>query len=272
MKSSLKNKIAVITGSGSGVGKATALRLCESGAIVILNGRNEEKLQTTQKEFESYGYSVEYCVADVTNYHDCCWLTDFVIQKFGRIDIVIANGSISMSCRFEDTKPHLFKLVVDSTIYGVVMPLFSFLPHLKKSQGSFVLISSIAGLFGVPTASAYCTGKMALTALYQSLRAELYVYKIHFGIMYLGFTENDANKKTLAANGDWVPVPKRTKYIQFSQKRVANAILKMINARKNQNVLSSVGKLTYILSRFAPFLIHYVARISQKRLVSKQIT
>lgn len=114
------------------------------------------------------------------------------------------------------------------------MPPFAFLPHLKKSNGSFVIISPIAGLFGVPTASAYCVGKMALTSLHQSLSAELSTYNVHLGIIYLGFTENDADNKTLAADGTLIPVPPRIKFIQLSQQRTANAILKMIYKREKK--------------------------------------
>jgi len=186
-----------------------------------------------------------------------------VIQNFGKIDFVIANASISMNGRFEDTKPHYFKSVVDSNIYSVVMPLFSFLPHLKKSNGSFTIISSIAGLFGVPTASAYCMGKMALTALHQSLCAELSRYNVHLGIIYLGFTENDADKKTLAADGTLMLVPKRIKFIQLSQRYTANAILNMIFKRKKKSVLSLTGKLTNTLSRIAPYIIQALAKKSE---------
>jgi len=72
MNYTFKNKIAVVTGSGSGIGRETALQLCKHGASVILNGRNESKLQRVQKEFKSYGFHVDYCVADITNHHDCC--------------------------------------------------------------------------------------------------------------------------------------------------------------------------------------------------------
>lgn len=264
-----KNKVVLVTGSGSGIGKATALEFCAAGAKVILNGRNEEKLLRTQLEFEQMGYAVNYCVGDSTNYHDCCWITDYVMQLHGKIDIVVANASVSMNGRFEETKPHFFKTTVDSNIYGVVMPLFSFLPHLKKTNGSFTIISSVAALRGMPTGSAYCVGKMALTALHQSLSAELYLYKIHLGIVYVGFTENDADKKTLSPQGLLIPVPKRLKVLQQSQKKVAGSILRLIKYRRSKTILTLTGRITNFLAYFAPGLLMFVAKLSQVHAMKK---
>jgi NAD(P)-dependent dehydrogenase (short-subunit alcohol dehydrogenase family) len=269
MKSDFKDKVVLVTGSGSGIGKATALAFCSAGAKVILNGRNEEKLLRTQLEFEQLGYAVNYCVGDTTNYHDCCWLTDYVMQLHGKIDVVVANASVSMNGRFEETKPHFFKTTVDSNIYSVVMPLFSFLPHLKKTNGSFTIISSIAALRGMPTGSAYCVGKMALTALHQSLSAEFAIYKIHLGIIYVGFTENDADKKTFSPCGELIPVPKRIKLLQQSQKKVAGSILSLIKRRKSKTILTITGKITNILSRVSPGLFMLMAKQSQLSALKK---
>lgn len=264
-----KDKVVLVTGSGSGIGKATALEFCAAGAKVILNGRNEEKLMRAQLEFEQLGHAVNYCVGDITNYHDCCWITDYVIQHHGKIDIVVANAGVSMNGRFEETKPHFFKTAVDSNIYGVVMPLFSFLPHLKKTNGSFTIISSIAGLRGIPTGSAYCVGKMALTALHQSLSAELFLYKIHLGIVYVGFTANDADKKTLSPRGELVPVPKRLKVFQQSQKKVAGSILRLIKRRRSKTVLTLTGQFTNFLARFAPAFLMFIAKRLQFHAMKK---
>lgn len=265
----LTNKIVLITGSGSGIGKTTALEFCKRGATVILNGRNENKLMRTQTEFEMLGHKVEYCVADTTQYDDCCVLTNFIIERYGKIDIIVANASISMNARFEDCRPDHFKQTIDSNIYSVVMPLFSFLPHLKKTQGSFVIIGSIAGIFGVPTGSAYSAGKMALTALHQSLTAELNVYNIHLGIIYLGFTDNDSDKKTLSPNGEWVPVPERNKLLCQSKTKVANDIIKMIRYRKSKMILSFAGKALQFLSRMSPYLLVMISKWNQEKYKAK---
>jgi len=265
---SLTNKVVLVTGSGSGIGKTTALEFCRKGAKVILNGRNEAKLIRVQTEFKHLGYAVDYCVANITDYEDCCNLTHFIIKQFGRIDVIVANASISMNARFEDCRPDFFKETIDSNIYSVVMPLFSFLPHLKLSQGSFVIIGSIAGIFGVPTGSAYSAGKMALTALHQSLSAELSIHNIHIGILYLGFTENDADKKTYSPQGKLIPVPQRNKIFRQSKEKVAGHILTMIKYRRSKMILSVPGIVLNFFSRFIPSVLILLLR-NQQQLAQK---
>lgn len=266
MKNGLKNKVVLITGSGSGIGRATALRFCESGASVIINGRNENKLINTQEAFLRLGFNVDYCVADVTNVHDCAWLHNYVITRYGKIDVVIANGSISMNARFDESSQFHFREVVTSNVFSVTTPLFAFLNNLKETRGAFIIISSIAGLHGVPTASAYSVGKMALTALHQSVSAELHNSQVHIGIVYVGFTENDQDKKTYSHSGEKVLVPKRNKLLQQKQQRVAEAIFRCVIKRKQKVVLSSVGKLTYFLSRFSPFIIRFAGKKASKQI------
>lgn len=264
MKKHFKNKTVLITGSSSGIGRTTALECCKNGAKVILNGRNEEKLKQTQLDFEKQGFKVDYFTADITQLEDCKRLTDQILQKFGEIDVVVANASLGMSGRFEDAEPNYYKQTIDSSLYSVIMPLFTFLPHLKNTKGSFVIVGSIAGMHGVPTASAYCIGKMALTALHQSLCAELSIYQIHIGIIYLGFTENDTNKQTFNANGELVNVPKRNKLFLQTQEHVARSIMKMIKYRKSKMVMSLAGITIYYISRFFPSIIIWLGKRHQK--------
>lgn len=267
--SAFLNKVVIVTGSGSGIGKAIAAGFCKLGAGVILNGRNEEKLKRTRDEFKTLGYAAEYFVADITNYDDCKKLVAFTTKTFGTINVLVTNAGISMNARFDKMGPELFKKVLDSNVYGTTSPLFACLDILKKTKGSVIFISSLAGLYGMPTASAYSAGKMALTAIQQSIRSELHQYGVHVGILYVGFTENDAEKKLLSANGEWLPVPDRPRLLQQSQKEVADAVLQMTRYRIHKKTLSAVGFFTSVLTRFAPWIMGYASRLSEKRMKDK---
>lgn len=257
--------MVVITGSGSGIGKATAEQFCKNGASVILNGRNEVKLKQTTNEFRSLGYDVDYFVADITDYKECEALVAHTIKTFGTINVLVTNASVSMNARFDEMKPKLFKKVFDSNFYGTAFPLFSCLDVLKQTKGSVVFINSVAGLYGMPTASAYSAGKMALTAIHQSLKSELHNYGIHLGILYVGFTENNDDKKLMSANGEWLPVPKRMSLLQQSQKKVASSVVRMVKGRKSQKTLSLAGKTTFFLAKFFPRLLGGIAILSQRK-------
>ena len=157
-----------------GIGKAIAFELCKAGANVILNGRNAERLEKTYQEFLQKGYPVVAVQGDVTKVSDCNTVVQKAIDTFGNLDILVTNAGISMRERFENLQPEVFSQIIESNINGSAFPALTAMPHLKKTKGSVVFISSAAGMIGLPTASAYSAGKMALTALAQSLKIGLF--------------------------------------------------------------------------------------------------
>lgn len=261
-----KNKTAIVTGSGMGIGKAIALELCRQGANVVLNGRSAERLEKTYQEFLQQGYPVIAVRADVTKASECEAVIQKAVEKFGSIDILVTNASVSMRERFENLQPEIFSQVIESNINGSAFPALKALPHIRKTKGSIVFISSAAGMIGLPTASAYSAGKMALTALAQSLKIELTGSGVHIGIVHVGFTQNDVEKRVLNAKGDLVPVAARPAYLQQTQEQVARAVLSVIRRRKFKAVLSFVGKLNAFVVRFFPDLVIRIVSYSQKRM------
>lgn len=265
MEHPFHNKVAIITGSGSGIGKATAFLFCKNGIKVMLNGRDENKIKKVANELISYGYRVSFFTGDITDYQTCTELVSHTIKTFGKINFLVTNASISMNARFDEMRPELFKKVLDSNIYGAIMPVFASLNFLKLTKGSVVFIGSLAGVYGMPTASAYSAGKMALTAVQQSLRAELHSSGVHVGILYVGFTENDNDKKLMSSNGSWKPVPKRPRLLLHTQSKVASSVLLMVKRRLNKKTLSVNGKFLTFLSRVAPEILGLLTIVSQKR-------
>jgi len=264
--SHFKNKTAIVTGSGMGIGKAIALELCKEGANVVLNGRNAERLEKTHQEFLQKGYSAIAVRADVTKSLECDTIIQKAIDTYGNIDILVTNAGIGMRERFENLQPEIFSQIIESNINGSAFPALKALPFIKKSKGSIVFISSAAGMIGLPTASAYSAGKMALTALAQSMKIELADSGVHIGIVHVGFTKNDDEKRVLNANGELIPVAERPAYLQQTQEQVAKAVLSTIRKRKFKVILSFVGKLNAFAVRFFPGLVIRIITYSQKRM------
>lgn len=249
-----------------GIGKAIALELCKEGANVVLNGRNADRLEKTRHEFLQKGYRVTSIQGDVTKVSDCDSIVKAALDSFGHIDILITNASVSMRERFENLEPEIFARVIESNINGSAFPVHRALPHIKKTKGSIVFISSVAGMIGLPTGSAYSAGKMALTALAQSLKIELSSSGIHIGIVHVGFTQNDNDKRVLNASGELVPVAERPAYLQQTQEQVAKSVLSIIRKRKFKVILSVVGKLNALAMRLFPGLVIRIVSSSQKRM------
>jgi short-subunit dehydrogenase len=261
-----KNKTAIVTGSGMGIGKAIAQELCKAGANVVLNGRNAERLEKTYQEFLQKGYPVVAVQGDVTKISDCNAVIQKAIDTFGNLDILITNAGVSMRERFENLQPEVFSEIIISNINGSAFPALAALPYLKKTKGSVVFISSAAGMIGLPTASAYSAGKMALTALAQSLKIEMASSGVHIGIVHVGFTQNDVEKRVLNATGELVPVASRPAYLQQTQEQVAKAVLSTIRKRRFKVVLTLVGKINAFVVRFFPSLVIRIVTVSQKKM------
>ncbi|WP_317173417.1 SDR family oxidoreductase [Hymenobacter armeniacus] len=259
-------RVAIVTGSESGIGRETARLLCEQGAAVVLNGRNAERLEHTRAALAAASHSVASCVADVTDYVSCEELVNTAIEAFGRLDILVTNASISQRAYFADMQPDVFKQVMDSNVYGTVYPLKAALPHLIKAKGSVTFISSISALNGMPSGSAYCAGKAAVANLAHTLRLELAHTGIHFGVVHIGFTQNDPEKRVLAADGQPVPIAHRPPRWQKSQAEVAAIILKHIRRRRQRTVISALGRLIVLVHTYFPRLGDWVVLTTIRRM------
>lgn len=260
MDLAFKDKIVVITGSSAGIGKTTARVFCKEWARLIINSRNSSKLDAACNELQAQGYSVDFYAGDVTDYGVCKKMCDFILERYGRIDILITNGSVSMNARFDEIEPQVFREITDSNIYGAAMPARAFLSAIKASKGSILFIGSLAGIHGMPGASAYSVGKIGLRALQQSLEVELKGTGVHVGLVELGFTKNDPGKVLVTANGEWKAVPARLCYLQQSQEKVAGSILSAVKYRRRRRTLSFTGKILLVLNFICTPLLRSLLR------------
>jgi NAD(P)-dependent dehydrogenase (short-subunit alcohol dehydrogenase family) len=262
----LAGQVVLITGSESGIGRETARAFCQQGAALMLNGRQPARLEATRQALAAEGYLVAACVADVTDYAACERLVAKAITAFGQLDILITNASISQRAYFVDMQPGVFQQVFDSNVYGSVYPLKAALSHLIESRGSVTFISSISALNGMPSGSAYCAGKAALANLAHTLRLELADTGVHFGVVHIGFTQNDSDKRVLDAAGQPVPIAHRPPRWQKSQAQVAAIILRHVRRRRRRTVISALGRLILVVHALLPRLGDWVVLTSQRRL------
>ena len=256
--STLNGKVAIITGSSKGIGKAIAIALAKKNVKIVLNGRNLERLEKTAEELRSSGSDLISIQGDVGNYKDCENLVERTIKEFGTIDILINNAGLAMEGTIEKSLPDVFEKVFHTNILGVLFPTKAALPYLKQSKGSIIFTGSIAGFIGLPDYSAYSASKMALTALAQSLKIELAGTGVHVGINYVGFAENDETKTYLNHQGEIEKMPVRKKFKRMPLEIVAAIFLKVIEKRRYKQTFSLVGKLTRILQKYFPALFEWI--------------
>jgi short-subunit dehydrogenase len=253
-----ENKVALITGSSQGIGKTLAIELLKRNCKVVLNARSLEKLKSTFNELKQISQNVTFVVADVSIFSEVKNLIDQSVSKFGTLDIVINNAGLSMGGEFSELDLASFKTVLEVNLLGSVYVTKYALPFLRDQKGSIIFISSLAGLRGLPMCSPYSMSKMALKALADTLKVEEIKSKVHIGLMYVGFTNNDSSKKTYNSKGDLVLLKNRKGIRMQTQHSVALAILDNIRRKKYISTLSIMGKLMYFLERFFPSILNLI--------------
>lgn len=251
-------KVAVVTGSGTGIGKAIARELLLGGASVVLNGRNGDRLRIAEEELKLISQQVISVCSDMSEREGANTLIDATLDAFGRIDMLICNAGLSMRGRVADLDPGVFRSMFEANVMTAVCPVIAALPFLRESKGSIVFISSLAGIRGLPFLSAYSATKMALRAFAESIRIEEAGSGIHVGLVYAGVTVNDPGKETIAADGSRIILaPRSGKGVQ-SQETVARSVIRNLLKRRFITVLTMAGKLNYYLQPLLPGLVEFL--------------
>jgi dehydrogenase/reductase SDR family member 7B len=251
----MKDKVVIITGGSSGIGSACAEVFGKAGAKIVISGRNEENLIKEEEDLKSKGIDVLTVVADVSIEKDNEKLMSEALQKFGKIDVLINNAGISMRALFEDVDVSVLKKVMDINFYGTVFATKYALPHIIKSKGSIVGISSIAGYRGLPGRTGYSASKFAMQGFLESLRTELLKKGVHVLVACPGFTSTNIRNTALSKDGSTQGESPRDEKKMMSSEEVADEILKAVKKRKRDLVLTTQGKLTVFLNKWFPSLM-----------------
>jgi NAD(P)-dependent dehydrogenase (short-subunit alcohol dehydrogenase family) len=251
-------KVAIITGSSRGIGKAIAVELAKKGALIVLNGRNAERLSEAEQELLGIQPDVIAVCSDVSTLDGCQTLIEKTIERHGKIDILVNNVGVSMRGNVADLNPEVFKTVFESNVLGTVYPTIPAIPYIRQTKGSIVFISSLAGIRGLPGLSAYSSSKMALRAIVESIRIEEAKNNIHVGLVLVGMTDIEHNKETIAADGSMRLIASRKDKKVQSMEEVAKSVVKNIERRKYASVLTPLGKLNAFLQARFPLLVERI--------------
>lgn len=267
----MKDKVAIVTGSSMGIGKAIARELAQNGAKIILNGRDQKKLYNTEKEFLKNGFDVTAVAADVSRPDQCKYLISETLKAYGKIDILVNNAGESSRGTVERMAISNIKALIETNYSGAAYMSKYSIPQLKETKGNIIFINSVGGLRGMPYNSAYTASKMAQAALAQALRIELYDYGIHVGLVYVGFTENDPKKIILDEDGTKTYLPKRGNVRLAKPESVARNVHRMIENRTDSITLTNLGHLADFMIHLFPKLSDWILLTSREQ-IQKQFT
>ncbi|MBV6813705.1 SDR family oxidoreductase [Xanthomonas campestris pv. passiflorae] len=169
----IENKVVVITGAGSGMGRATAFHLAALGAKVVLGARREARIAEVARQITLSGGQAVYRPTDVTVHEDVLALADLACSQFGRLDVMVNNAGISPLSRFDALQVEAWNAMIDVNLRGVLHGIAAALPIFGRQQSGHVInVVSTAGLRIVPTMGVYAATKNAVRTISEALRQE----------------------------------------------------------------------------------------------------
>jgi NAD(P)-dependent dehydrogenase (short-subunit alcohol dehydrogenase family) len=166
----MTQKVAVITGGATGIGKSTAMLLAGKGIKVVISGRREAVGQKAIEEIRAQGGDAAFIAADVDNETQVGQMIGFAVKKYGRLDLAVNNAGISNETKtIGDSDPAKFQAMLQTNVMGVYLCMkYEIQQMLKNGGGSIVNLASIAGLNGIPYAGPYAATKHAVVGLTKS--------------------------------------------------------------------------------------------------------
>lgn len=268
-----KGKVAVITGAGSGIGRATAIALSKLGCDVAVSDINAVNVEETAKMAEQSGVKATNHVVNVASRKDIERFADEVMSLHKKVNIVISNAGVTAIGGVEETRIEEFERVIGINFWGVVYGTKAFLPHLKKvDEAHIVNISSILGFATDPRLPHYASSKFAVRAFTESLWQELYdthieVTCVHPGGIATNIAENARVIENNPSKSEQLSAESK-KVLNKSPEMVANAIISAIKSKKLRLFVGWDARAIYWLSTFLPLTLMKCIAKKNRKLIS----
>lgn len=243
-----------ITGASSGIGEALAYAFAATGAQVILSSRNAGRLQEAASRCMNPDRHMVLPL-DLSDTSNLAGKVDAVLDRFGRIDILVNNGGISQRSFAADTSLETVRRIMETNFFGTVALTGAVLPvMLGKGSGRIVVISSLVGKIGTPLRSSYAASKHALHGYFDSLRAEIQRKGIGVTIVCPGFIRTSISVNALTADGSCHGVMDDAQACGMSADLCASRLLKAIASGRDEVFIGGRELLAVYLKRFFPGL------------------
>ncbi len=185
---SWSNKVVLITGASSGIGRGLALELARRGARAGLLARRGDLLREVVEEIQSHGGKAIALPADVTDANAVRAAAGKLRNEFGPIDLLIANAGVGATTAARNLEPEGVAQIFNVNVIGVVNCVTAVIPQMiERGRGQLAVISSLAAYRGLPKSAAYCSSKAAISSLFESLRLDLQPQGIDVTIIHPGF-------------------------------------------------------------------------------------
>lgn len=191
----LEDKVTIITGGTRGIGFETAKLFLENKAKVIICGSKIESVNKAQENLKKLGYKVDGYYPNLNNPEEIKAMIKTIIDKYGKIDILINNAGISANKKIEDTTIEEFNKIMNLNVVAAFNMISQVVPYMKKQHDGVILnTSSMVSIYGQPSGVGYPTSKFAINGMTKSLARELGLYNIRVNAVAPGITNTDMVK------------------------------------------------------------------------------
>jgi short-subunit dehydrogenase len=247
----LHDKIAIVTGASSGIGRATALELAKSGAHLVLASRQKKSLEELAKEIEGLGRDALVEPTDITQRHQVDTLISKVVSHYGRIDILIACAGVYYRSPIKDMSLSIIDRSMAVNFYGGLYSIMAALPYMcEQNSGHIVLVSTMDTKLGFPGDAPYAAAKAALSVFVDVLHQELHGSEVYTTIIFPGRVDTPFI--------DDLKLPRIS--MTISPQVVARSIVKAIEKRKPNVMLPFIGVILCYIKIFFPSLANWIVR------------
>lgn len=257
----LKNKIVWITGASSGIGESLAYVAAAEGAKLVLSARREEELKRVAANCKIDPQNYFILPLDLEHTENIQEKVDQVIQKFGRIDVLINNSGMGHRTKIINTPSLIDRRVMEVNFFGTINLTKAVAKLMQKQKsGKLVVITSIMGKYGLPLYATYSASKHALFGYFESLRHELYNDNVSVLIATPGFINTDVSTKLLKEDGTAYGIKSDAQEKGMSALNCAKGIIKAIKNDRDHKYIGKYEIFSVYVKQYFPKMFYKLMR------------
>ena len=256
-----QDKVIIVTGASEGIGRALCLALAMQKPKLVLAARNEDRLNELKAEIESKGAQAFVVPTDVSQENSCKELIEKTTNHWDRLDVLVNNAGRTMWTTLEQiSDTSIIEQIMRINYLGAAYCTYYALPYLKQSKGRIAAVSSVAGLTGVPTRTAYCASKHAMFGFFDALRVELMDSGVTVTMIAPDFVLSEIHRRAFAGDGSPLGESPVQEEKIMTAEECAKQIVEALENRKRLLIMGGRGKVGRWIKLIAPGLIDRVAQ------------
>ena len=255
-----KNKVVLITGASSGIGKQTAIEFAKLGSSIILVARRKNKLEEVENQLKQFNVTTLVCTCDVSKKDQVEKMSKIVLEKFSSIDILVNNAGFAIYGSVHDLSINDIESQMETNYFGMIYCTKNFLPSmLEKKSGHIVNVASVAASFGLPGIASYCASKFAMLGFSEGLKHELSGTGVGITVVSPIMVKTD-----FFEHPSFEKMPKYSP-TSLNSKTVAKAIVKASNSSRLEIITPSIVRIAVWLKHTFPYFINPILGKSFKK-------